>query len=446
MGAKIIENPRVKGIDLHLSTIVPNALSQLLYHLFRWIYPIAIRIAAPFHPKARAWVRGRHDLFTQLEKLKGQGPTVWIHCASLGEFEQGRPVIEQLRIQYPHHKILLTFFSPSGYEHQKHYPGADWVFYLPMDGPTNSKRFLDCVNPVLAIFVKYEFWFYYLKKLHYRKIPLLLISASFRPEMSFFRWYGAFARKMLDRFDRIFVQDEASKKLLANIGLSETIEIAGDTRFDRVATIAQQGKSLPEIEAFIDSKPTIVIGSSWPADESLWMRVWPHLRPMGIKLLIAPHEVDRAHVLQLQKLFPEAIFHSSLSTSSSQAEASVMIIDRIGLLAHLYRYGWVNYVGGGMSPSGVHNVLEAAVYGRPVISGPQIHKYREAVELEASGGSVALYDTEPATQLLELLENWHRNLELTAEVGEKASRYVAQRTGAVNKIVRYIQENRLLTN
>ena len=421
-------------------------MSRLFYHLFRLTYPFVIRIAAPFHPKAKAWVVGRAGIFQQLEKLRGQGPTIWIHCASLGEFEQGRPVIEHLRSQYPNYKILLTFFSPSGYQHQQHYPGVDWVFYLPMDSPSNAKRFLDVVNPTLAIFVKYEFWFYYLKKLHYRKVPLLLISASFRPEMSFFRWYGAFARKMLTRFDRIFVQDESSKELLSTIGITETVEVAGDTRFDRVVAIAAQTRSFPEINAFMKGKPTIVIGSSWQADEQLWQRVWLRIKSLGIKLLIAPHEVNGSNILQLQKLFPEAVLHSALSISKIEPEPAVLIVDRIGLLAHLYRFGWVNYVGGGMTPAGVHNVLEAAVYGRPVISGPHIEKYREAVELVDAGGSVALPATHTSDRLLELLEEWISNPNQISAFGTKAANYVNERTGSVNKIIHYIQENRLLTN
>ena len=421
-------------------------MSRLFYHLFRLTYPIVLRIAAPFHPKAKAWVVGRAGIFQQLEKLRGQGPTIWIHCASLGEFEQGRPVIEHLRSQYPNYKILLTFFSPSGYQHLQHYPGVDWVFYLPMDSPSNAKRFLDVVNPTLAIFVKYEFWFYYLKKLHYRKVPLLLISASFRPEMSFFRWYGAFARKMLTRFDRIFVQDESSKHLLSTIGITETVEVAGDTRFDRVAAIAAQTRSFPEIDAFMNGKPTIIIGSSWQADEQLWQRVWPRIKSLGIKLLIAPHEVNGSHILQLQKLFPEAVLHSTLPMSNIEPEPAVLIVDRIGLLAHLYRFGWVNYVGGGMTPAGVHNVLEAAVYGRPVICGPHIKKYREAVELAEAHGSVVLPETQTATELVERLKMWMSNPDLSSEIGEKAASFVMQRTGSVNKILHYIQENRLLTN
>ena len=403
-------------------------------------------MASPFHRKAHAWIQGRKSIFQQLETLRGQGPVIWVHCASLGEFEQGSPVMEQLRIAYPRHRILLTFFSPSGFEHQQHYPGADWVFYLPMDGPRNAKRFLDLADPTLAIFVKYEFWYYYLKKLHYRKIPLLLISASFRPEMSFFQWYGAFARKMLSRFDRIFVQDQSSKNLLQEIGIVESVEVAGDTRFDRVFAIAGQAKPLPEIEAFIQGKPTIILGSSWPADERLWHETWPLIKELGMKLIIVPHEVDRAHVQQVQKLFPEAILHSTIVKRPTEPASSVLIVDRIGLLAQLYRYGWANYVGGGMTSNGVHNVLEAAVYSRPLISGPHIEKYREAVELAEQGGLMALPSTSTAQRLAALLTTWRSNEELMHSIGKTAGSYVQERTGSVNRILGYIQEKRLLTN
>ncbi len=419
------------------------ALSWLIYHLFRWTYPLLLRIASPFHPKARAWVRGRKGIFQKLEPLRGQGPFIWVHCASLGEFEQGRPVMEGLRIQYPNHKILLTFFSPSGYQHQQHYSGADWVFYLPMDGPQNAKRFLDIVDPVLVIFVKYEFWFYYLKKLHYRKTPLLLISASFRPEMSFFRWYGALSRKMLTRFDRIFVQDTQSQQLLANVGLTETVEVSGDTRFDRVAEIAKQIQPLTAIESFLQGDPAIVVGSSWPADEQMWSETWTQLNDWGMRLLIVPHEVDPPHIQQLQQLFPDSVLYSTCAEGLKSA-ARVLIVDRMGLLALLYRYGWVNYVGGGLNPNGVHNVLEAAVYDRPVITGPRIEKYREAVELAERKGLYALPPELTATALVDLLTTWRSDPEQTHSIGKVAGNYVREHTGAVRRILNYVQANRLL--
>lgn len=420
-------------------------MSTIFYHLFRWCYPLLLRIASPFHPKARAWVQGRSGLLDRIERLKGKGPFVWVHCASLGEFEQGRPVIEAIRTNFPKHRILLTFFSPSGYEHTQHFKGADHIFYLPMDGPQNARRFIEAIEPTLVIFVKYEFWFYYLKKLHYRKIPLLLISAFFRPDMSFFKWYGALSRKMLTRFDKIFVQDSDSLELLRQIGQDRHALVGGDTRFDRVTTIAQITAPLPEIDRFVGTDKAIVVGSSWPADEQLWSAIQDWLNENKIKLLIVPHEIDPVHLEQTQNKFKEAHLYSELDTIAN-LNRSVLIVDRMGLLAGLYRYGWVNYVGGGLNSGGVHNVLEAAVYGRPVITGPRIEKYREAVELKNEQGLYPLNAEDAIRELKDLLTVWLQQPTRANEIGQKAAQYVHERTGAVDRILSYIQENRLLTN
>lgn len=368
-----------------------------------------------------------------------------MHCASLGEFEQGRPVLEAIRERYPAHRILLTFFSPSGYEHQKHYTGADMVDYLPMDGPRNAKRFIELANPSLVIFVKYEFWFYYLKKLHYRRIPLLLISAYFRPEMSFFRWYGALARKMLTRFDRIFVQDAGSRELLAGIGIRENVEIGGDTRFDRVLSLSQEITPIEPLEAFLTPNKVLVVGSSWAADEELWADQLEWCKQQGIRLLIVPHEVDAASTLETLRRFPTAQCYSEIE-GGAPLKSDILVVDRVGILAKLYRYGWVNYVGGGLDSGGVHNVLEAAVHGRPVITGPRVEKYREAQELAMVNGSATLPETNIASALRDLLEKWHSEPSIVENMGRSAGEFVRERTGAVDRILRYIQEKRLLTN
>lgn len=414
-------------------------MSQLIYHLFCWIYPGLLRLAAPFHPKARAWVNGRRDLFKRLEPLRVQGPFIWMHCASLGEFEQGRPILEALRKNYPAYRILLTFFSPSGYLPNKNFTGADVVEYLPMDGARNAKRFLDIVDPKLVIFVKYEFWFFYLKKLFYRNVPLLLVSAYFRPSMSFFNWYGQLPRKMLTRFQHIFVQDDQSKQLLEQIGIRAQVSVGGDTRFDRVSAIAQQPGSAP----IFSNRKAILVGSSWPADEVLWSTLQPWLSSNGMLLVLVPHEIENAHLQSIQKLFPGSMRYSELREGELFLP-EVLVVDRIGLLAEWYRYGWVNYVGGGLNRGGVHNVLEAAVYGRPVITGPHIEKYREAVELAQAGGAYTLPDDNPAEALQRVLEKWLTDPQQATAIGENAGRYVRERTGAVNKILQYIQENRLL--
>jgi len=370
---------------------------------------------------------------------------VWIHCASLGEFEQGRPILESVRKNYPAYRIVLTFFSPSGYEAQKHFTGADFIDYLPMDGPRNAKRFLEVVEPKLVIFVKYEFWFFYLKKLFYRNIPLLLVSAYFRPSMSFFKWYGQLSRKMLTRFHHIFVQEETSKMLLERIGIVQNVEIGGDTRFDRVLAIAQQPASDPTAQRIFSNRRAIVVGSSWPADEALWLSVQPWLNESGIALVLVPHEVSSNHLQALQKQFPTARRFSELE-AGQEWHSEGLIVDRVGLLAELYRYGWINYVGGGLTSGGVHNVLEAAVYARPVITGPRIEKYREAVELAEAKGSQTLEEEKTVTHLQETLENWLKHPQQAQEMGDRAGRYVRERSGATARVLRHIQENRLLTN
>jgi 3-deoxy-D-manno-octulosonic-acid transferase len=366
------------------------------------------------------------------------GQVIWVHCASLGEFEQGRPLMEEIRKKYPSSRLLLSFFSPSGYEVQKGYNGADWVIYMPLDGPRTAKRFLEIVKPRLVIFIKYEFWFYYLKKIKYRGIPLLLVSAYFRENMNFFKWHGSLQRKMLSRFDQLFVQDEHSKQLLDKIGFSEITTVSGDTRFDRVIQIADEAQSIPVVEKFIGSSLCLVAGSSWPGDEKLLAETFAGDTGMKVKLIIAPHEVDETHLAEIEKLFPGATRFSSPDHSKN-----VMIIDNIGLLARLYKYGTMCYVGGGLHPGGVHNVLEAAVYGKVVFFGTNHQKYREAVGLAASGGGIVITCSEELSQQMEKLLN---ESPYRKELEQRSREYVARQAGATSKVVDYIQEKRLLTS
>lgn len=401
-------------------------------------------MASLFNEKAKKWVNGRKNIFKNLKATIPSGEKIiWMHCASLGEFEQGRPVIERLKINYPDYKILLTFFSPSGYEVQNNYKNADWVFYLPIDGASNAKRFLEIVQPSLVIFVKYEFWYYYLKKIKYREIPLILISALFRQDMSFFKWYGAMQRKILSRFNHLFVQNAESKKLIDNIGLSTICTIAGDTRFDRVIEIASSSKSLPLIEKFIAGKKVLIAGSTWKNDEELLQQISDFLSFNNIQLIIAPHEINTDHIEEIQKLFPGSLLYSSLSSSSQEINADVLIVDNIGMLSTLYKYAWCCYIGGGLNRTGVHNVVEASVYHKPVFFGPNYEKYREAAELVAIKGAFAINDKD---ELIEQLNQFILNTSYYNESGEKAGAYVTNNGGAVEIILDYIQENRLLTN
>jgi 3-deoxy-D-manno-octulosonic-acid transferase len=417
-------------------------LSVVLYNIFLFFFRIGIRLASLFNPKAKKWVDGRRNIFSRMrEAIKPGQKIIWVHCASLGEFEQGRPVMEALKTTYPDHRILLTFFSPSGYEVQKNYTGADWVFYLPIDGPANARQFLEIVQPVLVVFVKYEFWYYYLKKIKYRQIPLLLISALFRRDMSFFKWYGGLQRKILSRFDHLFVQNQSSLELIREIGLGSICSISGDTRFDRVSAIAAGWEPIPQIGQFAGNSRLIVAGSSWPEDEALLKTVMTQLENTDIKLLIAPHEINEKHLAYLDSLFPGAIRFSTMNSSPNNSR--FLIIDNVGMLSRLYRYAWICYIGGGLRKSGIHNVLEAAVYSRPVFFGPFYSKYSEAIGLVTEGGASSVTDGDQMTHQLQKLISQTTVYDTMAAA---AGKFVESNTGAVNMIMQYIQEKRLLTS
>ena len=406
-------------------------------------------IAAIFNAKAKKWVQGRKNIFTRLEKaIPNNEKIIWVHCSSLGEFEQGKPVIEKLKLQYPAFKILLTFFSPSGYEVRKDYHGADWIFYLPMDGPYHARRFLEIVHPSLIIFVKYEFWYYYLKKIKYRNIPLLLISALFRKDMSFFKWYGGFQQKMLLRFDHLFVQNTASKNLIDELGFSGICSISGDTRFDRVLDIIEKFEPIPVIEQFIGNSKVIIAGSTWPEDEEVLQKAFTGISDLTLKLIIAPHDITDRHIKKIKDLFPDALLFSQLTSYNSRLTThNILIIDNMGMLARLYKYAYLAYVGGGLRTMGVHNVLEAAVYSKIVLMGHYYHKYSEAVGLVLSGGAIPFNNEKKDGALLkELIEALFKDREEYNYRSKAAGDFVRLNGGATKKIMQYIQENRLLTN
>lgn len=423
-------------------------MSIFLYNIFLWLFKAGTHIASLFNPKAKKWVQGRKNIFGKLEKVIPAGEKiVWMHCASVGEFEQGRPVLEKIKQQGTGHKILLTFFSPSGYEAQKNYPGADWVFYLPMDGPGNAKRFLEIVNPSLVIFVKYEFWYYYLKKIKYRNIPLLLISALFRKEMAFFKWHGGMQRKMLSRFDHLFVQNDESKKLMEKIGLAPICTVSGDTRFDRVIEIADKFEPIQTIQKFIGNSKTIIAGSTWPEDEEVLQKAFSVV-DSSLKLIIAPHEITEKHLEEIKKLFPDSVRYSQLNSLNNLTPTSnILVIDNIGMLSRLYKYASITYIGGGLRTMGVHNVLEPAVYYKPVLFGPFYHKYTEAINLVKSGGGLPFNDEKRnGVMVSELIEVLLTNEEEYDYRSKAAGDFVQSNKGATQKIIDFIQEKRLLTN
>lgn len=417
-----------------------------LYNIFLLLFRAGVRVAALFTPKARLWVNGRKNIYSRLERdFRAGSKNIWFHCASLGEFEQGRPVLEKIKSVYPAYRIIVTFFSPSGFEVRKKYEKADHIFYLPLDSPRNAKRFLDIVNPSLVVFVKYEFWHYYFKNIRERKIPFLLVSAVFRNNQIFFKWYGSLYRKMLDSFTHLFVQDTHSKSLLKTLGIEKNVTVAGDTRFDRVAEIAGKFETLPLIEKFCHGKNVMVAGSTWPGDEKILSEFFGVIQDPLLKLIIAPHELGSDHLEQLTTMFPRAIFYSDPASHDPLvlADYPVLIIDSIGLLSRLYRYAHTAYIGGGFTRDGIHNILEAAVYGKPVVFGPVYKKYREAIELIEAGGATSVAS---ASDLRSVVNSFLENASIYSIQCEASRKYVQQNEGATASIFRFIQENRLLIN
>ena len=411
---------------------------SFLYDLLTYLIYPGIKAAGLFNDKARRLARGQKGNIGNIEKTFGEAvpdtPTVWVHCASLGEFEQGRPVIETLRDKRPEWRIVVTFFSPSGYEVRKDYAGADHIFYLPVDTPSNARRFVDAVKPDMAIFVKYEYWYNYLSELRRRDIPAYFISAVFRPGMRFFKFYGGFFRRMLNMVTRFFVQDQQSARLLGSIGLEGNVTVSGDTRFDRVELVRQLAADIPVIERFASGdQPVMVCGSTWPADEQillLLMRARPEL-----KFIVVPHEIDHVAVANLMmESGRQALRYTALGEQDDLSGASLLVVDTVGLLSKIYRYGDVTYVGGGFG-AGIHNILEAAVWGKPVIFGPRFGKFNEAVDLVAAGAGFPVGDYNGLNTTLSSLLS---NPEKLAAAGATAARYVESNLGATERIVEYL--------
>lgn len=413
-----------------------------LYNLFLVLYRAGIRVASLWNTKVQLWVKGRTEIFKTIESDLSSDirNTIWIHCSSLGEFEQGRPLLESLKLNAATHKIVLTFFSPSGYEVRKKYAAADHVFYLPLDSRSNAKKFLDLVNPSLVIFVKYDYWYHYLALCHKKRIPLLMVSAIFREYQSFFKWYGTLHREMLSFFTHFFVQDELSAQLLAKINFSN-YTISGDTRFDRVIAIAQQFESIQIVEEFCGDDDVLVAGSTWPGDEAILRNVADHLNEL--KFIIAPHDPDKKRIDEIKLAFPGSVLFSELSTAGfGTVNSRFLIIDNIGMLSSLYKYATISYVGGGLQ-KGIHNTLEAAVYGKPVLFGPKYEKFREAIDLVKCGGGFTVQNSLELRQRIEKLLN---DKAIYEAAGQAAGNYVFANKGATEKILSYIQANRLLTN
>jgi 3-deoxy-D-manno-octulosonic-acid transferase len=402
---------------------------RLAYNIGVRIYWLAAWISSLWNPKAKKWIRGRKGWYRDLKDAFGpDDEVIWFHCASLGEFEQGRPLMEEMSSRFPSQKILLTFFSPSGYEKRKSYEKADHVMYLPLDTPRNARLLSGALNLKVVVFIKYEFWYHILRQLSKRGTPLFLASGIFRSGQLFFQWYGKWYRKFLECFTHIFVQHEASMLLLKKIGI-DRVSVAGDTRFDRVQQAAATPFHHPTLEQMTQGRNTIVAGSTWEPDEQLLEELFLQL-PEEVCWIIAPHELSASHIARLQKRFPGSILFSALD-EEIRPETRVVIIDSIGLLSYLYRLGTLAYLGGGFG-KGIHNILEAATYGIPVIFGPNYHKFREAVELAHLQGGFPVQDGK------ELLSTVHQQLndkELLKSSSEIAGNYVMERVGATLVIV-----------
>lgn len=415
-------------------------MSSALYWLIVRLYAFATRVAAPFHAKAKLAVQGRRDLLRNIRYalIDERRPRIWMHCASLGEFEQGRPLLEKLKEKYPHYAFVLTFFSPSGYEVRKNYEGADYIFYLPFDSVYNAKRFLDAVQPKFAVFVKYELWYFYLSQMARRDIPAILISAIFRRDQVFFKWYGRLHRRMLLCFRHIFVQDEASVQLLRKIGI-DTVTVGGDTRFDRVIEASQRQSSLHEAQQFCKTGKIIVAGSTWAEDEQLFEKL-VQLLPAQWKLILVPHEVNEDHIQEIGKRFGDMAI--KWSEWQDHAPARVLIVDRVGILLPLYGYADFAWIGGGFDKKGVHNVLEAAVYGRPVAFGPVYDKFLEATELIAAGGAISITTAEAYKHAL---LNWKKDQYSYAYACKASRDYVLSKGGATQKIIDHLETKNWLS-
>ena len=405
----------------------------MIYNLGIHIYQLGIRLAGLFSDKPAKMVKGHREVFDLLKsKINRNARYIWFHAASLGEFEQGRPLIERIRKEYPQYKILQTFFSPSGYEVRKNYDGADIVCYLPMDTPGNAKKFVDLVNPSMAFFVKYEFWQNYLNALYHKGIPVYSVSSIFRPNQIFFRWYGKSYRQVLKTFEHLFVQNEESKKLLENIGVMNTT-VVGDTRFDRVLDICAAAKQLPLVQKFKGNALTFVAGSSWGPDEDIFIRYF-NAHP-EMKLIIAPHVVNDSHMKEIMSKLQRPCIRYTQATEENVQQADCLIIDCYGLLSSIYRYGEISYIGGGFGV-GIHNVLEAAVYGIPVIFGPNNKKFREAQHLLANKGGFEVNGYEDFEVLMDKFLTDEAYLQAS---GQAAGDYVKNNSGAMEKIMDYVK-------
>lgn len=402
---------------------------HLFYNIGIYIYYSLILVASLFNVKAKKWIEGRRNIFDQLkQQIEPSQKLIWFHAASLGEFEQGRPVIESFRNKYPDYKILLTFFSPSGYEIRKDYKEADFIYYLPIDTPKNAQKFIQIIKPNIVVFIKYEFWFNYINELHNNNVPIFIISAIFRKEQHFFKWWGGWSRSMLGKITYLFVQNQESFDLLQSIGLMN-VNISGDTRFDRVYTIASKAQDFPIIQKFVGQQKLLLAGSTWPPDEHVIHQLLSENQK--VKVIIAPHEVHEERIRSILKIFkPKNIIRYSEADENNIESADILIIDQIGILSSLYQYCDIAYIGGGFG-HGIHNILEAVTFGKPVVFGPNFQKFKEAANLIDLGGAFTVSnETGLKSVFLRLLESeeYYNSISLICKT------FIEENRGATDKI------------
>ena len=413
---------------------------RLIYSFFVLCYGLFVRFAALFNRKASQWVRGRGGQFNRLTAAlkdvdRKKNPVVWFHASSLGEFEQGRPVIEAYRKGWPDAKILLTFFSPSGYEVRKNYQFADWIFYLPLDTPANTRRWMEIVRPEKAIFIKYDFWFNFLAALNQQKIPVYFISVLFRPGQHFFQWYGGWFRRQLDAVTWFFAQNHESATLLQSIG-KPNVTVTGDTRFDRVFAISSQRQSFPLVEQFVGESKVFICGSTWKEDEALILPLM-RLKEFGLKFIIAPHDTGPERIRYILDRIEQPVIRYSELNPENAGQAGILLIDSVGILSQLYQYATLAYVGGGFG-AGLHNIQEPITFGVPVFFGPGYHKFKEAVDLVAHGGVFCVNSSEELiTRTAGILADPTGYRRLSAI----CRHYVDENRGATEKIINYLKEN-----
>lgn len=410
-----------------------------LYNLIILLASQVLKLLALFSPKMKLFVNGRKEVFPILQnKISPNDKTIWFHAASLGEYEQGLPVIEKIKEKFPNHKIVVTFFSPSGYEVRKNNTVADATVYLPLDTKSNAQKFIKTINPELVFFIKYEYWPYYLNELKKQNIKTYLISGIFREKQAFFKWYGGFYRNALKTFDYFFVQNESSKNLIQSIGFNN-VKISGDTRFDRVVSILERDNSLDFIEQFKNNKTTIVIGSSWPKDENLLVNYINNASD-EIKFIIAPHNIKSEQIANLKLQITKSTVLFSEKNNVDLSNFNVFIIDTIGILTKIYSYADIAYVGGGFGNPGVHNILEPATFGIPIIIGPNYSHFAEAIALVHQEGCVSISNQ---NELNEAFDNLVFNEDVRHEKGHICSTFVQMNKGATEVILNHTENSKI---